>query len=543
MLARIVDNWLISAGELGYQTAFAQLLVSEGYRVLHAPVHHPFEHGKDVVGISPEGRLHAFQLKGGDIGLGDLEKIQGQLFALAGTAVSYPGVDPPRPPERAFLVTNGELTAPARDRLRAFNEANRQRGFPAIEAVERDQLVGRLVAAHGSYLPTELQDLNELLRLVLADGRSPFPVKVFAEMLDKVIQGSDPEQRGLVVRRALASGTILTSYATGPWQHAENHLGVAEGWLVLAFAILRTAELRDLSEEDWLGSFELARDSARRAVANLVTEATAAKDLVIPDIVEGLVYPARATLVCGYAGAFFISEREFGDAAGLRDSCKGLLMREREYLQAPGEVGVPLLLMIATALEVLEEPVEAAKIVVSWAQGLIIANNPESKNGAPDPYHSLSDVLLYTMGAESVLDEEQFSGEAYTIHVAVEWLARRGYRGILERLWPAITRLHFVEFSPSSPANLLSSDDPDGEHRAWAPATPASWARLRQESSVVQESDLPARLWQHLYMLPYLPLLYPYRLTANVARALDYMVTGRCEVALTEAAEELSGAT
>ncbi len=92
MLARIVENWLTSAGELGYQTAFAQLLASEGYRVLHNPVHYPFEHGKDLTAIAPEGALHCFQLKGGDVGLGDLEKIQGQLFALAGTAVTYPAL-------------------------------------------------------------------------------------------------------------------------------------------------------------------------------------------------------------------------------------------------------------------------------------------------------------------------------------------------------------------------------------------------------------------------------------------------------------------
>lgn len=89
MLERVVDNWLTSANERSYEIPFAQLLISEGYRVLHGPVHHPFEHGKDIVALSPDGSLHAFQLKAGDLSLAALEEIQAQLFALSATAVNY----------------------------------------------------------------------------------------------------------------------------------------------------------------------------------------------------------------------------------------------------------------------------------------------------------------------------------------------------------------------------------------------------------------------------------------------------------------------
>jgi hypothetical protein len=534
VLARIVENWLTSAGELGYQTAFAQLLTTEGYRLLHAPVHHPFEHGKDIVAIASDGEIHAFQLKGGDIGLSELEKIQGQLFALAGTAVTYPGIEPPRAPDRVFLVTNGRLTAPARDRLRAFNDANRQRGLPVIESTECDQLVGRFVAAHGTYLPTELAELNELLHLVLARGNEPFPVRDFARMLRSVIGIPGPNATRLAIRRALTSASILTSYATGPWQHTNNYLGVAQGWLTLAFAALATAELRDLEEEDWLTTFQLARDSARRELAQLVSEASTAGDLVIPDIVDGLVYPARAALVCGYAAAFYLAEREFADGSQIAGDIKVLLLRELDYLQSPGEAGAALLLMIASALEEMEEPVKAAKIVVDWARDLTIANHPESKTAAPDPYHSISEILLHSLGEDSALEEEQFAGEAYTLHVAVEWLARRDYRFAVDKLWPGVTHIHFAEFAPSTASHLLIEDDPEGEHRTWAPATPGSWRQISDAAKVVSEDRIPTRLWQQLYMVPYLPLLFPYRLTSDIAKALDYMVSGKCTVALSE---------
>jgi hypothetical protein len=93
------------------------------------------------------------------------DKLQGQLLALAGTAVDYPGVEPPCRPDRVFLVTSGRLSAPARDRLSSFNAANRQLALPAIEVQEREQLLIRSVAAHGKYLPADVEHLDAGFRL------------------------------------------------------------------------------------------------------------------------------------------------------------------------------------------------------------------------------------------------------------------------------------------------------------------------------------------------------------------------------------------
>lgn len=529
MLARIVENWLTNTGELGYQAAFSQLLTNEGYRILHGPVHHPYEHGKDLVAFSPEGNLHAFQLKGGDISLSEMDKLQGQLFTLAGTAVTYPGVDPPRAPDRAFLVTNGRLSPPARDRIRSFNDANRERNFTIVEVIEIEQLLQRLLAAHGDFIPQELEDLHGLLRLVLADGTGPFPVGEFSEMLWRII-GPRQGKRRTDAARAVASAPLICSYASGAWQQRQNHLAVAEAWLVVAFAILRCAELEDLPDELWKGSFEIARDSARRSLAALIAEAAEAQDLVIPDLVDGLVYPARSLAVCGYAAAFLLSERDLAETPPPTDQIASLLKRELPYVKAPGEAGMAYFLLLALALEVLGDIAEAAKLVTTWARVLSESNASGAEGGIPDPYHPFSEVLLHSVGGETRLLEEHFHGEAYTLHIAIDWLVRRDGRPLVERLWPAVTRIHFCETRVSTPANLLGHNDEEARHFSWAPAAPASWAQLREEAGTVREAAIPSRLWQNQEMLPYLPLLYPYRLTSDVAKALDYMSCNRCEV-------------
>jgi hypothetical protein len=533
VLARIVDSWLINAGERGYEAAFAQMLASEGYRILHAAVHHPFEHGKDIVAATPEGHLHAFQLKGGDVSLGDLDDIQGQLLTLATTAIRYPGVEPPRLPDRAFLVTSGRLSPPARDRIAARNDGVRAAGGVPIEVIERDQLVGRFVAAHTAYLPEGLEELSHLLQFVLQDGGGPLPVRRFFDLLHGILS-SKPIRTPLHASRAIGAATVFASYAIGPWERQSNHLAVAEGWFSLACTILWLAEERSLDEAAWLTSYELARDSGRRALRLMLDEAVAAPDLVVPDVVDGMVYPARACVVFGYAAAMLLSEPLINDAPAIVEPIRALLMRELKYIRAHGEASAPFILMIATALDRLGEPAESLTLATKWAKDLAARNMSGSDSAIADPYHSIGDLLLHQMGVETEVAEEDFEGQAYTLHVFIEWLARRDARPIVARLWPNVTRLHFCEFRPSRPHHLLAHSDPEGEMHTWAPATPQSWSALRAQSGTMAEAELPSRLWQKLEMLPYLPLLMPYRLTASVARALDYLAVSRCQVGLTD---------
>ena len=153
MIERLIENWLTSARECDYEVPFAQLLASEGHRILQGPVHHPFEHGKDIITFAPDGELHAYQLKGPDlVRLGDFEKIQAQLLALSGAAITHPAVNSDRPADRVFLVTNATLTPPVRDRIEKFNTSIKASGWPRIEPIERDHLLARFVAAHGKLL-------------------------------------------------------------------------------------------------------------------------------------------------------------------------------------------------------------------------------------------------------------------------------------------------------------------------------------------------------------------------------------------------------
>jgi hypothetical protein len=522
VLERIVESWLTKAGERGFEVPFAQLLVSEGFRVIQGPAHHPFEHGKDVVALDGNGSLWAFQLKGGDIDLAGFERIQGQLLALTGTAVSYPGVEPPRRPDRVALVTTGILTPPVRSRLDAFNQANRPLGHPILESIEREHLVSRFLATHGKYLPAQPEDLNALLRLLLGDGRGPFPIKPFVQFISDTIVAGHDEPRGTHIARSTASSVLLTAYATAPWQRVGNALGVSEGWLALATTILHAGSRFQIDDHILADSYELALTAARAELRSLLEEAAGRDDLIVPDLVEGVVYPTRALLICGYLAAFYLSERILGEHQAVESPTRAVLMRELPYIKVVSEFGAPYLVIIATALELLGEPAAGRALVFSYARELSIGNQRQSKGTLPDPYHNFEDALRRMFRADVDSPDEQFDGNAYTLHLAVDWLARRGERQIVASLWPNVTRLSLFEFRVSKPSQLCAFADEEGTLHMWQAAMPESWARLRVASQAMNESELPAELWRRLECLPYLLLLFPHRFVSSTSKALDY---------------------
>jgi hypothetical protein len=537
VLERILENWLTSLNERGYEIPFTQLLSAEGFRVLHGPVHHPFEHGKDILALSQRGDLCAFQLKGGDIDLAELESIQGQLLALCATAVTYPGVEPPRRPGRVALVTNGKLTPPARSRIEAFNHGNRPLGFPVLECIEGEHLVGRFKDAHQQYLPSTPRDLNMFLNLYLADGNGPFPIDEFFIFVNALIGPAIESGSRRQIQRALASMVLFTAYTTSPWERSKNYVGIAEAWLSGALTILRVASEIKLPEEEWLSSYELALEGGRTALADLLAEAAAREDLLIPDLAEGLVYPVRCLITCGYLAAFSISESLLVGGNDHRDQVQKVIAREISYLGSPGESGAPFLFNIAAALESWGDSREGLKIVVKWANTLIRANQMGSPLALADPYHRFNDILLASLDEEDI--EERFDGHAYTLHIAIDWLARRNLRQVIEAAWPQLSKLALCEFQCSTPAKILSSTrDEDGRLLTWLPATPESWARLYERASSVDESDLPMELWRHAEMIPYLGLLLPFRFTSPIAKALDFFTTRNCNISFVGEPEE-----
>ena len=266
----------------------------------------------------------------------------------------------------------------------------------------------------------------------------------------------------------------------------------------------------------------LALEAARVALASLSKEAADAEDLVIPDMVDGFVYSSRALLVSGFLGGYLLSERTLGDVdQSETEHVREVLKREASYVRVAGECDVPALMMTAYALEHVGQIQIAEGMMLSLVGTISTLNQRHSKAALADPYHDVEQVLLHQFGGKSDLDGEQFDGRSYMLHVAVQWLARRLWRQHLAMMWSDITHVQSLEYQPSSPDQYLAVEDKDGHLRTWSAGQPQSWTALLAQSRILDRSQLPAILWTRREMIPYLPLLFPYRLTATLAHAIE----------------------
>jgi hypothetical protein len=356
-----------------------------------------------------------------------------------------------------------------------------------------------------------------------ADPATVFPVREFAAYLEGVLPYPPAEASVPEARRALASAALLTAYASASWQRSENHLCVAQAWLVCCVEILRFAVSRELKVAAWEPSYELAFEAARSSLARLALEAAEAPDLVIPDLADGVAYGSRALLVSGFLGAHLLSERTLGPVDDvLINHIRSVLVREREFLNIVGETDAPALFLTSAGLEQVGEILPAERLVIKYVRTLSIRNRPDAAEALADPYHGTEEVLLHTFGApDTNLGNERFDGRSYTLLAGVEWLARRLWRRTLASMCPDITRIIFCETQPSQPLAYLASNDPDSVLRQSFPGQPQSWAALLSEARRRRDDELPPILWERREMLPYLPLLFPYRFTASLARAID----------------------
>ena len=174
MNERLVEDWLTNANERTFQTPFAQSLLSSGIEVVRVG-HGPHEHGKDIIAVDEHGRVHAYQLKSGDVGLTELQAIYGQLVALVETP-QHPGLGTKRQ-HQSYLVMSEELSMPAADRLRAHNAGWKQRGYKPLKTISGAQLLTRFTKMSANFWPQRPQDARTFLSLYLADGRSISIVK------------------------------------------------------------------------------------------------------------------------------------------------------------------------------------------------------------------------------------------------------------------------------------------------------------------------------------------------------------------------------
>src|SRR5216683_980372 len=187
LLARVIENWLISANERQYQLPFCQVLAASGETILYTSTHGPFEKGKDIITRTPTGEIRAYQLKCGDVGLSEWRAVSGEVNNLVELAIEHVSAGLITN-FTAYLVTNGELKDPVLEQVRVANVSWEKRGVAnKLLVIQKGELLERFRAAHGAYLPRELADFRTFLELILRPGTFVAQKSRAAQLLEDVL--------------------------------------------------------------------------------------------------------------------------------------------------------------------------------------------------------------------------------------------------------------------------------------------------------------------------------------------------------------------
>jgi hypothetical protein len=514
---RLVEDWLTSVNELGYQLPFCEVLLSEGYTIIHVSTHGRGEHGKDIVARSSEGVTTTFKLKGGDIRLRDWREMREEVAELVQLPVRLPGVSDDEA-HIPHLVTNGEIRGDALESIVRYTDQWERNGAPRLQVWAKHAVLKKFVDAQGSFLLGGLQSFKLFVQLYVSDFRSPFPAKEFAELLEPLAQtlygASDRE-----LRRQLPALALVASYIVERYEREQNYVAAVAGWTMVAAAILHVAEKDSISPNLYRPTLSIVHSALVRNLEAFATEILASENFLIPQmgLADPHVYGARVSIVLGWLSVWALERGRGRLSADEAEQIERIFVREYPARRLAGEVDWPFLLMMVLYLDRAWLQYDAEEMVISYVNVVLRANYGDNAPGVPPPYWSHEKVLKLANGMLAPYEREHFTGHTYTMQQALDVLVRRLRRQAVRVLWPAATKLDFCDFQPDHPADYFLWRAKEGNLLTGHAVPTVSWSEWRTRAAELDEALVPRVLLDNPeWVLPFL-LAYPHRANAALS--------------------------
>lgn len=518
MIERAIENWLINSDERGYQIPFCQLLSLKGYKITHVSTHGPFEQGKDIIAISPEGMPCAFQLKAGGISLDRWRKIRPEIEELLDIPIAHPSVDKSIP-HKSFFVTTGNLSDPVRREIDDRNEQRKRKNKTILETIVGGQLLRDFISTNEKFLPKEISDIQFFLGLYTYDGKNPLPKEKFAKFFS-IISPLNEKQNNKNIIRLAANNLLFSTYVLSPYEKSKNYWSIVDGWIMATAYLLAMAEKHNAYNE--LGpTIELSIKAIEAALFNLQKEALESLDLMQGgSLFEGMIFPFRATILMGYLAACRLFALLNKDKDWRDDRIIDFYKRYEKDIKLFSEGTIPFFLSLFWYFKKIGKNDEAHNILVRLINSIIHVNR-DKKVGLISPYYEVETVVRNYIG---LLDEpmyETFVDNSYSLASLVALIARHGLREFLASKWRPITHIQLSEFIPKYLWETFLYRTEHGKLETKFPNQKQSWSELVEKANKINEKELPEGLKKYPQFLILLWLAFPHRMRPIFVKFFD----------------------
>lgn len=511
---RVVEGWLTRANERGYQLAFASWLGRQGHVIKYLSPHSTLEHGKDIVTLKAR-RIHAYQLKAGNIDKKFWRSIRGEVQEAAQVPIDVPGLAS-RLPDSAYLVLTGTCSDAVRHEISLLNREHARRSEPEIQLIELPELVANFSKTFEDFFPNAVGPLASLVKLHLEDGRGPLSS---GDLLG-TLQGLMPvKNTPKEIQRSCANVIVASQFVAAPYRAAKNYVSEINTWTMAACSIMLHAKAGGISLKTYAPYLDLCWIAIRTVADELINDAVQRQDFIEGGgLAESFILPVRRVVVLGYIGAAINARTILGDEAQ-EISAQLLHLVEREKPLAPwGEGSWNYLLNLAVALRHTAAGSRLGEgLVLQWIEQCCRPHPPFAK----DPYWTVGEYL----GSFSRPQDERPGDQlkvSYSAMSAMGFLARRMLRRNFSPLWSVFSKYRHARLVPNEPWRYLEWSAESGELQLREMPLRGSWKDLRGEGSKQR-----ARLFDahEARFLPFFLCAYPHRVDPNLSGELDYQTS------------------
>lgn len=559
MLERLIEHWLDSIGERGYQPAFVQMLGGEGHTVVHSTRHSPIEFGKDVISIDAGGVPCAFQLKGNPgtrLTLSQWREIREQITELVEQPIVYPGVADI--PHKCFLVTNGEVDEEVQRAIDDLNRSYERRGLhpnQRVLVISRGTLLRWAKKHAGNYWPDDFSVHEKLIRMYNVDGREPPNLELFSEAIAKILR-IPPEDKKVpkaAFHRSMLSAAIFVTLATRNYVREDNHNAIVGVWTTLLATYAGASERHDIPLE---GKFRLPYEVARSVVFDSLLEAlsevhvkrtslTSSKSTEELDVnriyLEGgalsdrLLWNARALKTLSLVAILRIEAQRDPNSLELNSQQMQTISQLSESGTTKfaiwGESAVTQLFAHILAQRISDAtmaPNLALYHVLRWiAQSALYSE----REYVPTPYHGLEDCIRNQVGdalglAPGNVKKDTQKRSSYMAEGLLHCFVRTNLKSYTKSIWPDMTRLMHMSYLPDNKWEYCLWRSESGRNLSKQFEHRKNWADLQAEAASVNMPTVPAALRDDPVILLIFIIYFPHRAIPEVMRHLHYVICG-----------------
>ncbi|MCK5460539.1 hypothetical protein KAI58_00970 [Candidatus Gracilibacteria bacterium] len=524
LLENSVENWLINSNELGYQSAFCQLLIADGYAIHQVRTHQGFEEGKDIIATDKNGDVHAFQLKGGDITLTEWRKsIMVQIEELIFIPVKHVSI-PTGSVHTSYLITNGFFNDHVSKSIEDFNQ-NKWKKHPLL-AWDIGILRQKFREFAKGFLPADISETAQKLLwdLYSDSGRGDVNATHLNTFFEEVIPIKQSKNKSNL-RRQIGILVLYSSYISQKYRECENWVSIVKILTITSSYILLLVEKFSLEEKYWKASFDLLQNeiSDSGEMLSIEIQSDSYPDKLYQDLTDGelgkfRLHSAVETVLAIKIMQFMRQESSWKDLDFLK-----LKEKFNHFLYPLGE-GQIFSFFLCFWYVFLETSKLHFELLLQGMLLIIKSNgrlSPEDSIGIPNPYYDV-EQLLKNKYLKSEEIEESFIGKSYLMGSFITLLVLHKQRTILEESWRDITYISQNKFVPKNLWQYFQWRSPEGKLVQQIPKqTEQSWKELQKDIFKPKKADLPKSIKKRFEFIPMFLLFYPQRICPEIIFLLE----------------------